>query len=129
MIMAFLPIQASRARTGALCTRAHAGACSLREEKYNNTTSLSNLRSKLVNLWERAERSEGSECRGSGKRGENLSLYISLEREKERSRENTLRARVHAHARERQEAGRKTRDTRKARGTRDEGVEDHKEEH
>ena len=67
---------------------------------------------------------------GVGREGENLSLYISLEREKKRSRENTLRARVHVHARgERKEAGHETRAGCKTRGTRHEGWEDPKEEH
>ena len=67
---------------------------------------------------------------GVGRERENLSLYISLEKERKRSRENTLRARVHAHARgERQEAGHERRAGQKARDTRNEGLEDHKEEH
>ena len=126
MIMASLPIQASRTRTGALCTRTHAGACSLGEI----TEYLPNLRSKSGTLPERAKRARVVGVReGVGGERENLSLYISLEREKERSRENTLRTRVHAHARgDRKEAGQKTRAGRKTRDARHEGWEDHKEE-
>ena len=57
-------------------------------------------------------------------------LRVVILRVREEYLENTPRARVHAHARgERKEAGQKTRAGRKTRDTRNEGREDHKEEH
>ena len=81
MVMTPLSHPGSRTRTGALCTRAHAGACSLGEI----TKYLPNLRSKSGTLPERAKRARVVGVRvGVGGERENLSLFISLEREKER---------------------------------------------